>query len=47
MCAFCVSAVHVPVVPESGVHTLVWYLPSGHQAPEPAAGPGDSRAQAL
>lgn len=43
----CVSALHVPVVPEPGVHSLVRYLPSGHQAPEPAVGPGDGRAQAL
>lgn len=40
-------AVHVPVVQEPGLHPFVWDLPSGHQAPESAAGPRDGCAEAL
>lgn len=39
--------VHVPAVQESGLHPFVWDLPSGHQAPESAAGSRDRCAQAL
>ncbi|KAJ8388502.1 hypothetical protein AAFF_G00132160 [Aldrovandia affinis] len=33
------EALHVSAVPQSGLHPLVWDLPSGHQASEPPAGP--------
>lgn len=41
------AVVHVPAVQESGLHPFVRDLPSGHQAPEPAAGPRDGRSQTL
>lgn len=45
--SFLPSVVHVPAVQESGLHPLIWDLPSGHQAPEPAAGPRDGCPEAL
>lgn len=47
VCVFLFAVVHVPVVPESGLHPFVWYLPSGHQTPELTAGSRDSCAQTV
>lgn len=35
----CLAVVHVPIIPEPGVHSLVGCVPPGYQTPEPAAGP--------
>ena len=43
----CVSAIHVPVVSQSGLHSLAGRVPPRHQATESTAGPWDWRAQTL
>lgn len=47
VCVCLDAVVHVPAVQEPGLHPFVRDLPSGHQAPEPAAGPRDGRSQTL
>ncbi len=47
LAVFLYVVVHVPAVQESGLHPLIWDLPSGHQAPKSAAGSRDRRAQAV
>ena len=42
-----VSAIHVPVVSQSGLHSLAGRVPPRHQATESTAGPWDWRAQTL
>lgn len=44
---FLSSVVHVPAVQESGLHPLIWDLPSGHQAPKSAAGSRDRCSETL
>lgn len=41
------TVVHVPAVPESGLHPLAGGVSQGHQATEPAAGPRDGCPQAV
>ena len=41
------QAVHVPAVPQPGLHPLAGHLPPGHQAAEPAARPRVGRPQAV
>lgn len=47
VCVFSCVVVYVPALQEPGLHSLVWYLPSGHQTPESAAGSRDGCSQAL